>query len=107
MSKELKELYKLLEKEGEFNWSEKCNVTFERSKNLIVKNNILELYDPEKPIIVASDASPYGAGACMSNLVNGVENPDLFASSTLSSPTENNYSQLHRSLSNCLCNKKI
>lgn len=55
----------------------------------------MELYDPNKPIIVASDASPYGVGAVMSHLVNGVEKPVLFASSSLS-PAEKNYSQLHR-----------
>lgn len=95
LSSELKSLYTLLGKDKEFVWSAECNKAFEKSKNLITTNNVLELYDPNKPIIVASDASPYGVGAVLSHLVNGVEKPVLFASSSLS-PAERNNSQLHR-----------
>ena len=95
LSTELKDLYKLLGKSGDFNWSNKCDEAFKKSKELLTNNKILELYDPNKPIIVQTDASPYGVGAVMSHLVNGVEKPVLFAPSSLS-PAEKNYSQLHR-----------
>lgn len=88
-------MHTLLENEKELVWSKECHETFEKSKQWILNNNILELYDAAKPIIVASDASPYGIGACMSHLVNGVEKSVHFTSSTLS-PAETNYSQLHR-----------
>lgn len=89
LASELKALYSLLEKDKEFIWSVECNQAFERSKKLVTTNKVLELYDPNKPIIVASDASPYGVGAVLSHLVNGVEKPVLFASSSLS-PAEKN-----------------
>lgn len=95
LSTELKDLYKLLGKNVKYEWSEVCEKSFNRVKQLINQNNILELYDPNKPIVVAADASPYGVGAILSHLVNGVEKPVLFASSTLSE-AEKNYSQIHR-----------
>lgn len=95
LATEMKELYELLKNNVKFEWSEKCSRAFKKSKKLITENNFLELYDPKKPIIVAADASPYGVGAVLSHVVNGVEKPVLFASSSLS-PAERNYSQLHR-----------
>lgn len=95
LSSEIHELYNLLNNDCEFVWTENCQKSFEKSKELLTSNQVLELYDPEKEIIVAADASPYGVGACMSHVVNGVEKPVLFASSTLS-PAEKNYSQPQR-----------
>lgn len=40
---------------------------------MILQNNLLEVFDPSKPIILAIDASLYGVGAVLSHLVNGVE----------------------------------
>lgn len=95
LSSEIHEMYELLQNDREFVWSDNCNRCFEKSKLLITNNQILELYDPKKKIVVAADASPYGVGAVLSHVVNGVEKPVLFASSTLS-PAEKNYSQPHR-----------
>lgn len=95
LSSELKELYDLLGKDRKFIWTENIQNCFEKSKKLLLNNNLLELYDQNKPIIVTTDASPYGVGAVLAHLVNGVEKPVLFASSTLS-PSEKNYSQIHR-----------
>lgn len=95
LSTNLVDLYYLLKKDVKFEWSASCQSAFEKCKSLILKHNLLELYDPDKPIVIATDASPYGVGAILSHLVNGVEKPVLFVSSTLS-PAERNYSQLHR-----------
>lgn len=95
LSMEIRKLYDLLRKDVKFDWNSDTQKVFENSKQLIVKNNILELYDPNKEIIVSADGSPYGVGAVLSHLVNGVEKPVLFVSSSLS-PAEKNYSQLHR-----------
>ena len=40
-------------------------------------------------------ACPYGVGAVLSHLIDGIERPVLFVSSTLSK-AEQNYAQLHR-----------
>ncbi|XP_055915366.1 uncharacterized protein K02A2.6-like [Eupeodes corollae] len=95
LSSQLKELYGLLKKGSEFIWSPECQNAFQKSKYLLSSNKNLELYDPKKPIVVATDASPYGVGAVMSHICDGVEKPVMFISSTLSS-AEKNYSQLHK-----------
>lgn len=56
---------------------------FERSKKFLIHHNLLEIYDPKKPIVVASDASPYDIGAILSHIIDGKEKPVLYASSTL------------------------
>lgn len=95
LSTELKDLYNLLRKEVKYKWSSACQTAFEKSKKLLLQNKVLTLYDPSKPIVVAADASPFGVGAILSHVIDGVENPVLYASSTLS-PAEKNYSQIHR-----------
>jgi hypothetical protein len=84
LSMELKDLYRLLRNDVKFVWSKECEESFKKSKELLLENNLLELYDPKKPIILATDASPYGIGAILSHLIDGVEKSVLFASSTLS-----------------------
>jgi transposase InsO family protein len=95
LSSELSELYKLLQKNVKFVWSESCQRTFEKSKQLLLDNNVLEPFDMNKPIVLSTDASPYGVSAILSHLVKGIEKPVLFASSTLSI-AEKGYSQLHK-----------
>jgi len=95
LSSELHVLYKLLRKDVKFIWSNKCEEVFEKSKCLLLQNQVLEIYDQRKPIVVCADASPYGVGAILAQVVDGVEKPVLFESSTLS-PAEQKYSQLHR-----------
>lgn len=92
---ELHELYKLLRKKTKFIWSNKCQEVFENSKCLLLQNQVLEMYDKQKALVVCADGSPYGVGAILSQVVDGVEKPVLFASSSLS-PAEQKYSQLHR-----------
>ncbi|XP_062704249.1 uncharacterized protein K02A2.6-like [Aedes albopictus] len=77
ISSELRVLYRLLRKDVAFNWDGDCEECFARSKELIMKNNLLQLYDPNKPIVVAADASPYGVGAVLSHIVDGEEKPRL------------------------------
>lgn len=79
LSSEIHDLYELLKDEIEFVWTEKCQLCFEKSKQLLINNQVLEMYDPNKQIVVAADASPYGVGAVLSHIVNGVEKPILFA----------------------------
>jgi hypothetical protein len=95
LSIEIKELYELLKKENKFIWEKKHEWVFQKSKKLLLENNILTLYDPTKPLVVSCDGSPWGVAAVLSHEINGVERPILFISSTLST-TEQNYSQLHR-----------
>lgn len=105
LSSELKDLYKLLRKGEKFVWTKQCQLAFDKSKSMILENDLLEVYDPNKPIILATDASPYGVGAVLSHIVDGVEKPVMFISSSLS-PAEKNYSQLHRGFGDYFCFKE-
>ena len=58
LSMEIKALYNLLKKEVSFKWSSECQQAFEKSKKLMIQNTLLEYFDPEKPIVLATDASP-------------------------------------------------
>lgn len=84
-----------MKKDTTFHWTEIHERAFKDSKRLLLSNNLLEMYDPDKKIIVSCDASPYGVGAILSHEINGEQKPIIFASSTLSA-AEQNYSQLHR-----------
>lgn len=95
LASELRILYNLLKKNNKFQWNVQEEKAFEKAKMLISNKNILEHYDPKKPIVITCDASPYGVGAVLSHMVNGEEKPVMFASSTLS-VAEQNYSQTHR-----------
>lgn len=79
----------------EFIWSENCQGAFDRSKKLLLTNNLLAHYDPNLEIVIHTDASPYGLGAVLSHIHNGVEKPVLFTSCTLTK-AQQNYAQLHR-----------
>ncbi|XP_055701692.1 uncharacterized protein K02A2.6-like [Phlebotomus papatasi] len=88
-------LYHLLKQGEKFVWSDECQKVFEESKKLLTKDTVLELFDPEKEIVLTTDASPYGVSAVLSHVVDGIEKPVIFISSVLSD-AEKNYSQLHR-----------
>ena len=68
--------------------------TFQKSKSLLNSTDILIHYDPEKPMIIACDASPYGLGAVLSHIMpDKSERPIMFTSRTLTN-AERNYSQI-------------
>jgi len=61
----------------------------------VVRKNIVSALNPTLPIRVTCDSSSYGVGCVLSHVVDGVEKPIAFASSTLSF-AEAKYSQLER-----------
>ena len=67
---------------------------FQQSKSLLNLSNLLIHYDPEKPMIIACDASPYGLGAVLSNIMpDKSERPIMVTSRTLKN-AERNYCQI-------------
>lgn len=95
LSSVLEPLYEVERNSAAFEWSRNCESAFCEGKQMLLKSGTLVHYDLSKPRIVSSDASPYGVGAVLSHLVNNVERPVMFVSSTLSK-SEQNYSQLHK-----------
>jgi hypothetical protein len=89
-------LHMLLRKDTPWNWSKDQQSAFEKSKEMLQSSDLLVHYDPEKELILACDASPYGVGAVLSHIMeDGREKPIAYASRTLA-PAEKNYSQLDK-----------
>ena len=79
-----------------FKWGKKEEQAFQRSKRLLQSDSVLTHYDPAKPILLQTDASPYGLGAVISHVEpDGQERPIAFASRTLK-PSEVNYAQYEK-----------
>lgn len=87
-------MYNLLKKDVKFTWDSKCNKAFEDSKSALLKTNLLEFYDPNKPLAVVSDASGYGLGGVIAHIVDGVEKPISFTSFSLDK-SQKSYPILH------------
>jgi RNase H-like domain found in reverse transcriptase/Integrase zinc binding domain/Integrase core domain len=92
-----------LQRQGvEWHWSHECQEAFDTVISSIVKTTSLNHFDVHATTtIVTTDASSVALGACLSQVVNGVERPVAFASRTLQS-TERNYSATEREALACL-----
>ena len=89
-------LYRLLQNHTKWHWVPEEQETFQKSKDALNSDCVLVHFDPEKDIVLACDASPYGIGAVLSHrLEDGKEKPIAFASRTLV-PAEKKYSQLEK-----------
>ncbi|GFS16096.1 polyprotein [Elysia marginata] len=96
LSSELTVLYALLEQKQAWQWTQKHQACFVKAKKLLTSDKLLVHFDPDKPIVLSCDASPYGLGAVLSHIMSdGREQPIAFASRTLM-PAEKNYSQIDK-----------
>ncbi|KAL7842622.1 hypothetical protein SRHO_G00243110 [Serrasalmus rhombeus] len=86
----------LLNKERKWQWTSACASAFQKAKALLVAQEVLTHFNPELPLRLACDASPYGVGAVLSHVMpDGEEKPIAYASRTLSK-AEQNYAQIER-----------
>ncbi len=96
LSTQIKPMTELLQKGKEWVWSEQCQEAFEKTKKQLTGAPVLAHYDPQLPVIMACDASPYGIGAVISHkLLDGSEQPIAYASWTLSK-AEVTYAQIEK-----------
>ncbi|XP_037564659.1 uncharacterized protein K02A2.6-like [Dermacentor silvarum] len=96
MSAHLQPLHLLLRDGQQWTWKKEQEVAFQRSKELITKAPVLVHFDPDKPVVLTVDASPYGVGAVLAHRDNdGQERPVSFASRRLLA-AEQRYSQLDK-----------
>ena len=93
LAKLLRPLYDLLQSATTWNWGESQEQAFCKAKELLSSIPLLTHYDPEKPLVLSCDASPYGVGAVL--LEDQSERPIAYASRTLS-PAERKYAQLDK-----------
>ena len=77
-------LKEILKKEKIWRWTAECQTAFDQIKTALTSNLFLTHYDPKLNIIVASDASSYGFGACiLHKMPDGTKKPIDHASRTL------------------------
>lgn len=88
-------LRQLLSKGQRWFWSSQCEATFIKLKAELQSNRVLVPFDPDLPLVLATDASPTGIAAVLSHNIDKKERPISYASRSLSS-AERNYSQLDR-----------
>lgn len=86
----------LLKDNVPFDWDDQCEKAFRWVKKEMQSDKILVHYDPKLPLVLATDASPYGVGAVLSHLYpDGSEKPIQYASQTLNK-TQQNYMQVDK-----------
>lgn len=61
----------------------------------IINSKALAHFCPNSPIIVTTDASPYGVGSILSQIINGEERIIMCSSSTLNK-SEQNYAHIQK-----------
>ena len=89
-------LNELLKKDKLWLWTPECQESFEKIKKTLISDLSLTHYDPNIDIIVASDASSYGIGACiLHKLPDGSRKVVAHASRSLL-PAEKQYSQIEK-----------
>ena len=77
---EIRPLNELLEKEIKWVWNERCNRACLKVKDMITADFVLTQYDPNLPVQLACDASPYGLRSVLSHVMtDGTERPVVFA----------------------------
>ena len=80
-----------------FVWDQKCEDAFKKVKERLISSDVLVHYDPNKALILATDASPYGVSAIISHhdAETNSDRPIAFASRSLTQ-AERNYAQIER-----------
>ncbi len=92
----LQPLNQLLEKDRRWKWTSECEQAFCGAKKLIASEEVLAHYDPQRPIKLECDASPYGVGAVLTQVMDdNTERPIAYASGSLTQ-TEKHYSQIDK-----------
>ena len=89
-------LNELLKKDRAWVWTTECQTAFIKLKEVLTSDLFLTHFNPNLDIIVATDASSYGIGACiLHKMADGSIKPIAHASRTLL-PAERNYSQIEK-----------
>jgi len=93
---DLAPLYALLQKRSIWKWGSQQEKAFSTVKSQLTSECLLTHSDPQKPLTLSCNASPYGIGAVLSHrLSDGSKRPIAFASRSLS-PVEKGYAQLDK-----------
>lgn len=89
-------LYELLRKDVEFHWSKRCQESYELMKQEVASDRVLVHFDPNKPIILTTDAANSAVAGILSHeFKDGSRRPIAFISRALSK-AERNYSTIQK-----------
>jgi transposase InsO family protein len=89
-------IHKLLRKGVMWCWGADQKKSFATTKRMLSEAPLLVHFDPAKPIIVHTDASPYGLGSVLSHEhADGTERPVSYASRSLA-VSERNYGHVEK-----------
>jgi hypothetical protein len=89
-------LYALLCQGVKYEWTAECDEAFRKIKAEMISDRVLVSFDPNLPIVLATDASPYGISAVLSHVLpEGAERPIAYYSRHLTA-TEQRYSQIDK-----------
>ena len=92
----LSPLYSLLQKKKSWSWKKPQETAFRTVKESLKSSRVLVHFDPDLPLVLSCDASPYGVGAVLAHrMPGGDERPVGFASRSLSL-SEKKYSHLDK-----------
>ena len=89
-------LNKLLKKRQKWIWSKECQSAFEEIKKCLLSDLALAHFDPQKELIVASDASDYGLGAVLLHRLEDGSTKTIAHASRSLLHAERNYSQIEK-----------
>lgn len=89
-------LDELLQKDKEFVWTPRCQEAFENFKTILTSDLCLTQFDPSKPLILATDASNTGIGACIIHAFPDKTEKYISCASRSLTPAEKNYSQIEK-----------
>ena len=96
LSTTLAPLHSLLRADAEWKWTTDCDAAVKTVKLQLTGDQVLIHYDPNKPLVLSTDASAYGVGAVLSHIMpDGSDRPIAFSSRTLTK-SEQNYAQLEK-----------
>ena len=83
----------ILKKGNAFLWTHEHDDAFNKIKKVLISDPVLKFFNPEKPVLVQSDASQTGLGAVLLQ----DDHPVAYASRALT-PAESNYAPIEREL---------
>lgn len=95
-AEKMEPLYSLLRKDVKFHWNSEANKAFELLKQEITSDRVLVHFDPNKPVILTTDACDTAVAGILSHeFPNGDLRPIAFVSRSLTK-AERNYSTIQK-----------
>lgn len=89
-------LNELLKKGVKWNWNKECESAFQNIKRCLLSDLALAHFNPEKELILATDASDYGVGAVLLHKYEDGRTKAIAHASRTLVAAEKNYSQIEK-----------